>query len=276
MRTFMFPGQGSQIKGMGSDLFAKFPEEVKIAQEILGYSIEELCVNDPKQQLGNTAYTQPALFVVEALAFKAKSANESKPEYYIGHSLGEYAALYAAGAFDFTTGLKLVQKRGALMAQATGGGMLAVVSLPTERIKTLLQSHELNTIDFANYNSSKQMVLSGPAADIMKANEILSKEALMCVPLKVSGAFHSRYMEPAAKEFEQFLNQFEMSPLNSQVIANVTAQPYTDSTIKENLVQQISNPVRWAEIISYIKNKGESEFIEVGPGNVLTRLMAQN
>jgi malonyl CoA-acyl carrier protein transacylase len=272
----MFPGQGSQIKGMGSDIFAQFPQELRIAQEILGYSIEELCINDANQQLGNTAYTQPALFVVEALAFKAKSTNGNKPEYLIGHSLGEYAALFAAGAFDFSTGLKLVQKRGELMAKASGGGMLAVVNLPTERIKSLLQLNELNTIDFANYNSMKQTVLSGPAADILSAKEILAKEALMCVPLKVSGAFHSRYMEPAAKEFEQFLNQFTMTNLHCQVIANVTAQPYTDSTIKENLVQQISNPVRWAETISYIKNLGGTEFIEIGPGNVLTRLMAQN
>lgn len=276
MITFMFPGQGSQVKGMGADLFARFPEEIKVAQEVLGYSIEDLCVNDSKQQLGNTAYTQPALFVVEALSFKSKYTQENKPEYYIGHSLGEYAALYAAGAFDFATGLKLVQKRGELMAQASGGGMLAVVNLSVERIKALLQVNELNSIDFANYNSSKQVVLSGPAADISKANVVLSKEALMCVPLKVSGAFHSRYMGAAAQEFEQFLNQFELSSLHSKVIANVTAQPYTDANIKTNLVQQITSPVRWAEIISYIKNKNGAEFIEIGPGNVLTRLMAQN
>lgn len=276
MTTYMFPGQGSQIKGMGAELFAQFPVEVKMAQEILGYSIEDLCINDPKQQLGNTAYTQPALFVVEALSFKAKLEQGTKPEYCIGHSLGEYAALFAAGAFDFATGLKLVQKRGELMAQASAGGMLAVVNLSAERIRALLQSNELNTIDFANYNSSKQVVLSGPAGDISKANEILSKEAMMCVPLRVSGAFHSRYMEAAAKEFEKFINQFEMSHLHVQVIANVTAQPYTDTVIKENLVKQITSPVRWSESISYLKNKGESEFIEIGPGNVLTRLMAQN
>ena len=276
MITFMFPGQGSQVRGMGAELFSQFPEEVKLAQDILGYSIEELCLNDPKQQLGQTAYTQPALYVVEALAIKAKASEKVTPAYFIGHSLGEYAALFAAGAFDFATGLKLVQKRGALMDQTTGGGMLAVINLPLERIKNLLQVNELNSLDFANYNSSKQMVLSGPVADINKANEILSKEALMCVPLKVSSAFHSRYMESAAKEFEQFLNQFTFSNINAQVISNVTVQPYTNETIKDNLVRQISNPVRWSETISYIKNKGGTEFIEIGPGNVLTRLMMQN
>lgn len=274
MTTYMFPGQGSQVKGMGADLFAQFPEETKQAQEVLGYSIEELCVSDPKQLLGNTAYTQPALYVVGALAFKARQG--AAPNYCIGHSLGEYVALYAAGAFDFATGLKLVQKRGELMATASSGGMLAVISLPIERIKSLLDENGLNGIDFANLNSSKQVVLSGPVDDIAKANPILAKEAMMCVPLRVSGAFHSRYMAPAAKEFERFIAQFTFTPLQIQVIANATAQAYTDALVKENLVKQITSSVRWAETIAYLKAQGESEFIEVGPGNVLTRLMTQN
>lgn len=122
MTIYMFPGQGSQIKGMGIELFSRFPEEIKQADEILGYSIKELCLDDPKQQLSNTEYTQPALYVIETLSFLARAAEEPPPQYLIGHSLGEYAALFAAGAFDFVTGLKLVQKRGELMAQASGGG----------------------------------------------------------------------------------------------------------------------------------------------------------
>lgn len=275
MTTYMFPGQGSQIKGMGADLFSQFPVEVSRANEILGYSIEDLCVNDPKQQLMQTQYTQPALFVIEALSFLAKRA-ELRPDYYIGHSLGEYAALFAAGCFDFSTGLKLVQKRGELMAQASGGGMLAVVNLTIDRIKELLQTKGIDSIDFANYNSSQQVVLSGPAEDISKAHEALSKEALICVPLKVTGAFHSRYMQPAADAFEQFLNQFEFASPQIEVIANATVQPYTVQTIKTFLVKQISSAVRWSEIISYLKSNGQLEFIEIGPGNVLTRLMAQN
>lgn len=276
MATYMFPGQGSQLKGMGAELFNQFPEQVKLANEILGYSIEELCVTDPKQQLGNTEYTQPALYVVETLSFLVRYRDGVKPNYCIGHSLGEYAALFAAGAFDFATGLKLVKKRGELMAKASGGGMLAVVGLTTDQIKSLLQLNELNSIDFANYNSSKQIVLSGSTADIGKANEVLSKEAMMCIPLKVSGAFHSRYMQPAANEFEQFIAPFLFSSLHIQVISNVTAQPYTDKNVKENLVKQITSSVRWVEIISYLKNTGETQFVEIGPGTVLTRLMAQN
>ncbi|STY29551.1 malonyl CoA-ACP transacylase [Legionella wadsworthii] len=275
MTTYMFPGQGSQAKGMGIELFSHFPDQIKRADEILGYSIKELCLEDPSQLLNNTEYTQPALYIIEALSFLARAAEEPLPQYLIGHSLGEYAALFSAGVFDFETGLKLVQKRGELMAQASGGGMLAVINLPEERIKFLLNHNNLDSVDFANFNSPKQIVLSGLAEDIAKANEILAQEALMCVPLKVSGAFHSRYMQSAADEFAKFITPFEFSPFKLCVLANVTGEPYAANSVKENLVKQITHPVRWTESIRYLKNKGENVFIEVGPGNVLSRLINQ-
>ncbi|MBI2786412.1 MAG: acyltransferase domain-containing protein, partial [Legionella longbeachae] len=213
MTIYMFPGQGSQMKGMGIELFSHFPDKIKQADDILGYSIKELCLDDPKQQLSHTEYTQPALYVIEALSYLARVEEEARPKYLIGHSLGEYAALFAAGVFDFVTGLKLVQKRGELMAKTNGGGMLAVINLSEERIKFLLQANGLDTIDFANFNSPKQIVLSGPAADITKTHELLATEALMCVPLKVSGAFHSRYMQSAANEFKEFIDTVELSAL---------------------------------------------------------------
>jgi malonyl CoA-acyl carrier protein transacylase len=271
----MFPGQGSQAKGMGAELFAQFPQQVQQIDELLGYSIAHLCLHDPHQLLGNTQYTQPALYVVEALSFLEKAPNTPPPDYCIGHSLGEYSALFAASAFDLLTGLKLVKKRGELMAKATGGGMLAVINLSEAHIKSLLQTHNLNTIDFANFNSNKQIVLSGPEAEISKANEILSQEAMMCIPLKVSGAFHSRYMHDAAEEFAQYLTEIEVHPLQIPVIANVNNELYTTDTIKTNLVKQITHPVHWSKIIRSLKDKGETNFVEVGPGNVLTRLVPQ-
>lgn len=276
MAVYMFPGQGSQAKGMGIDVFRKFPEHVQNANQILGYSIEDLCLNDAEQHLANTKYTQPALYIVEVLSFLAKRDSLSNPEYCIGHSLGEYVALFAAGAFDFATGLQMVKKRGELMSQAQDGAMLAVINLAPERIKELLETNGLHAIDFANYNSNKQIVISGRPQDITAAHTVLSKEAMMCMPLKVSGAFHSRYMEDAANEFAQFLEPLQLSPLKLKVIANVTAAPYSDNEIKELLVKQITHPVKWIEIIRYLKQQGQSEFVEIGPGNVLTRLLAQN
>lgn len=275
MTTFMFPGQGSQSKGMGKELFRKFPKEILQADDILGYSIQELCISDPYQRLANTQYTQPALYVVEVLSFIDRIKDSPLPDYCIGHSLGEYSALFAAGAFDFETGLKLVKKRGELMAKITGGAMLAVINLPIERINILLKMHNLETIDGANLNSPKQTVLSGSATDIAQASKILSTEASKCIILPVSGAFHSRYMQDAAIEFSHFIKTFTMNALRTRVIANVNVQPYTNETIKSNLVHQITSPVKWAESIYYLRQCGETQFIEIGPGNVLTRLLTQ-
>ncbi|MBA2711393.1 MAG: ACP S-malonyltransferase [Tatlockia sp.] len=275
MTTLMFPGQGSQYKGMGLEIFTESPDELRVADEILGYSLEELCIHDPNQQLNNTEYTQPALFAIESLEFTLKYSGK-KPDYCIGHSLGEFSALYAAGAFDFATGLKLVKKRGELMANATGGGMLAVIDLSFESIISELAENNIDTIDFANFNSSKQIILSGPAEDIKKANLILSKKTRKCIPLAVSGAFHSRYMAKAAASFEDYLKNLTFTKLHTTVLANATAEPYTEQTLKTLLVKQITSPVRWDVIIKTIKNKAGNEFIEVGPGKVLTRLLLQS
>lgn len=274
MATFMFPGQGAQRKGIGEQLFDKFPQQVQQANDILGYSIQELCLFDTQGQLNNTQYTQPALYVVEALSYLERINSSSPPTYCIGHSLGEYSALFAAGAFDFETGLRLIKKRGELMAKCTDGGMLAVVDLPIERLLALLKLYHLDTIDCANLNSPKQTVLSGPSDDIAKAKEILSTEAQMCIILPVSGAFHSRLMQGAAQEFSQFIEQFAFSSPHITVIANATAQPYNAENIKDNLTKQIDHTVRWTETINYLHQQGETEFIEIGPGNVLTRLLA--
>lgn len=276
MTVYMFPGQGAQCKGMGADFFSKYAKETSIANEILGYDVADLCNNDPENKLSNTQYTQPALFIVEALTFLEKQHSYEKPDYCIGHSLGEYSALFASGALSFDTGLQLVKKRGELMAQASGGSMLAVINLSSDRIEQILNGNNINTIDIANHNSPKQIVISGPQGDIQRANQLLSDEAMMCVPLNVSGAFHSRYMQDAANQFKQFINQFSFNSFNTKVIANSNVECYIQNSIIDNLVNQVTTPVRWCETISYLKGQGESEFIEIGPGNVLTRLMAQN
>ena len=150
MTCYMFPGQGSQKVGMGEDLFDKFPNHTNSASEILGYDIKKLCLEDPNEQLNLTQYTQPALYTVNVLSFL--NLEDQKPKVVLGHSLGEYSALCAAEVFDFETGLKLVQKRGALMSQATGGAMAAIVGISIEKINEILQENKLDQIDIANLN----------------------------------------------------------------------------------------------------------------------------
>jgi len=262
---------------MGQDLFTQFPEETKVASDLLGYAVDELCLADPHQRLNQTEYTQPALYVVNALTFWWRSKESgTKPDMVAGHSLGEYNALLAAGAFDFVTGLKLVQRRGSVMAQASGGGMLAVIGLGEDRIRDSLIGAGIDAVDMANFNSPKQIVISGPNEQLQAARSALENAgASLVVPLKVSAAFHSRHMQPAKAEFEQFLQEFQFSPPEVPVIANVDARPYAVDRIKENLCDQITHPVRWTETMVYVLRQPEPRIEEIGPGTVLTGLLRQ-
>src|SRR5690349_10358799 len=167
MVALMFPGQGSQSKGMGQPLFARFPELTQEASDILGESIPELCLHDPDGHLDDTRYTQVALFVVEALAFLARREdNKPEPTHLLGHSLGEYGALFAGDAFDFETGVTLVIRRGALMADMKDGAMAAVVGLDADRIAEALAKGGLHGVDLANYNAPSQIVISGVREEV--------------------------------------------------------------------------------------------------------------
>ncbi len=275
MLAYVFPGQGSQQKGMCSSLFDEFSDLISKADEILGYSIKELCMEDPENKLNQTQYTQPALYIVNALSYLKKIKDTGlKPDFVAGHSLGEYNALFAAGAFDFLTGLTIVKKRAELMSQATGGGMAAVVGLDYEKIKEVLENNNLQSIDVANFNTPTQIVISGLKEDVEKAKPFFEAAgARNYVVLKVSGAFHSRYMVEASKKFEEFLEDFEFSDLSIPVISNVYARPYKSSRIKSNLVEQIRNSVKWTDIIRYFMGKGVNHIEQVGPGTVLTGMV---
>ncbi len=275
MSVYMFPGQGSQVKGMGAELFEQFPELTATASDILGYSIQDLCLKDSHKQLNNTRYTQPALFVVNALSYRQRYHDTSpQADYLVGHSLGEYNALEASGAIRFEDGLKLVKKRGELMSEAPAGAMAAVIGPSETDVKQILQTNGLTSIDIANLNSPTQTILSGLKEDIIRAASFFETNGTRYTPLNTSGAFHSRYLEAARKEFEAYLKEFTFSPLSIPVIANIDACPYQAERIAAYLADQITHPVQWTKSIQYLLSAGEAHFEEPGVGNVLTKLLA--
>ncbi|WP_052429549.1 ACP S-malonyltransferase [Paenibacillus borealis] len=278
MKAYLFPGQGAQFIGMGGTLFKEFPEYTAIADRVLGYSIEELCLKNSSKLLDNTAYTQPALYVVNVLSYLKELQNSGEaPDFVAGHSLGEYSALYAAGVFDFETGLKIVQKRGALMSTATGGGMAAVIGLTEEAILRILADHRLDKLDVANLNTPTQIALSGLMEDVQAAKEIFEQNgASAYVILNVSGAFHSRYMRSSAMQFQEFLSQFQFAPPSIPVIANLTARPYSIGEAVHYMTEQMVSSVKWAESVRYLMGRHpEMELTQIGPGHVIAGLISK-
>lgn len=270
-KAILFPGQGAQYRGMGKNLFPKYRQQTQMASDILGYDIEELCVKDPNKQLRQTQFTQPTLFVVNHFLHLEQKGGV---DFFIGHSLGEYNALLAAGAFDFETGLRLVQKRGALMAAASGGGMAAVIGLKEAALREKLNAGNYQDIDIANYNTPTQIVLSAQKAAIDRVIKDFSEQQIRIVPLNVSAPFHSRYMQSAATQFADFLKDFTFYPLKTPVIANVTAQPYEDDKIAAMLSRQIASSVKWTDSIRYLMGQEVEDYQELGRG-ILSRMVAE-
>lgn len=275
MTTLLFPGQGSQAPGMGEELFEKFPQYVDEADEILGYSMRDLCAGED-DRLNQTCYTQPALYVVSSLAYLAwREETGQDADFAAGHSVGEYAALFSAGYLQFADGLRMVQKRGELMHQQSGGGMAAVLGMNRDSVIRVLNEHaELSGIDMANINAPEQIVISGKIDDIRAAQAAFETAgARRYVILNVSGAFHSRYMLEPGEEFRKFINEFEFTAPRFPVISNLTANPYHVSEAVDILVKQIYSPVQWVDSILYLLSQGEMEFVELGSGKVLTGLL---
>ena len=276
--AILFPGQGSQSVGMGGDVAASFAGADAIwqtANDVLDYDLKSLCFDGPDDELKNTLHAQPALLTVGILHFEAHKS-EFDAAMTAGHSLGEYAALVAAGALEFEAALRLVKRRAELMAQAPAGAMAALIGLADEKLEGVLKSAGAGgEIVAANYNSPGQVVVSGaPAAIDLAMAEAKNQGAKMAVKLPVSGAFHSPLMREAGAEMSELINAAPFVTARIPVFQNTTASGATAAaTLKAALKGQMTGPVRWSETIAHMIENGADEFIELGPGKVLTGLV---
>ena len=285
MKTaLLFSGQGSQYVGMLKDVYEAFPQAKHLilrADSVLGYELSSICFDGPIEKLKETRFTQPAIFLHSAVNFELIK-NKIEFNATAGHSVGEYAALYAAGVLSFDDAIKLVSLRGNLMFKAgelMPGTMFAVINLSDEKVenlcKELTENGDGNVIVPANYNSPGQIVISG-SAEYLRQNAPKFKEAgaRMVMELQVSGAFHSPLLKPAKEELEIAINNINFNNPKVPVYANVYAKPLTDSNeIKEALIEQLMSPVKWTQSLLAMKEDGITNFIEIGPGQVLQGLV---
>lgn len=278
--AFLYPGQGSQSVGMGKDLTMQFDcarKRFAEADAVLGRSISTIIIEGPLEELTKTQNTQPALFIVEAAITDVLREKGIVPSYTAGHSLGEYSALYAAGVIAFEDGVRLVAKRGELMAQAgknAPGTMAAVIGIEKGKIAEVLKKIASGIVVTANENEPNQTVISGEVRAVQEAGErLMEAGARKVIPLTVSGAFHSPLMKSAADSIAEVLETVSFKTPVCPVIANVTAKPETDpSYMKQLLIQQLTAPVRWVDSMKTLAGFNPLQCIEAGPGSVLRGL----
>ncbi len=268
--AWIFPGQGSQSLGMGMDLLNLPSAKEKFAQaeSILGWSVVEICQTN-EEKLSRTLYTQPCLYVVESILADILQEKYS-PDLVAGHSLGEYIALYVAGVFEWSDGLRLVKHRAELMDSAAGGMMAALINFDREKLEKVID--ENFDVVLANDNSPTQVVISGtPEAVQAVMSQVKAKRA---IALNVSGAFHSPLMAEVAAEFQHMLDSVNFQQAKMPVLSNVDPVPSTDADVlKQRLKQQMTGGVRWREIALALPGNGIERVVEIGPGNVLTGLI---
>jgi [acyl-carrier-protein] S-malonyltransferase len=284
--AWLFPGQGSQTLGMGRDLaesYSSARDTFAEADDILGFSLSKLCFEGPEESLNDTINTQPAIFVASLAALRTLQSEgwSVSPSFTAGHSLGEYTALVAAGAFSFSDGLRLVRERGRLMKEAgqrSPGGMAALLKLEDETVMDICRRASQQTgqvVQVANYNSPGQVVISGDNAALEAAMEMAQAAgARRVVRLAVSIAAHSPLMAVIAEEFRQAVDATAIQPPGVPVIANISARSLeTAHDIRQEMLAQLTSSVRWVESIQHMIDHGVTHFIEIGPKDVLTGLV---
>ncbi len=283
MKALLFPGQGSQLVGMGSDFYKKYDMVKKIFDEAdnsLNFKLSKIILEGPKDKLQLTQITQPAIFTVSYAIFSVlkKEFNIDTFKYFAGHSLGEYTALSCSDSLSLKESLYLLNERGKAMQEAVPvgeGSMLAVLGSDISSINILISENIKSGIcEIANDNSDGQIILSGEKKTISNFQKILKDKKIKSIPLPVSAPFHCSLMKKAADSLKPKIYNTNFKKPRIEVISNVTAKPESDpNKIKELLVSQIYSKVRWREIILFMKEKGVLEFVEVGPGKVLSGLL---
>ena len=285
MFSVIFPGQGSQMVGMGKEFYDKFDlvkNLFKEADDTLNFSISKLIFEGPKEELDLTINTQPAIFLISYSIYnvinKEFNIDLSKAKYFAGHSLGEYSALSCAGYLNFSETIKILRIRGDAMQNSVPkgqGGMVAVLGSTVEIIEKILKDNEQNLIaQIANDNSEGQIVLSGKTDDLDKLILILKENSIKNIKLPVSAPFHSNLMNKATNIMNDELNKLNFNEGENKLISNVTANEISNTTeLKELLVKQIENRVRWRESVINMINSDVNHFIEIGPGKVLSGLV---
>ena len=285
MSALLFPGQGSQAVGMGSEFYNNFTIVKKIFQEAddkLGFSISKLILEGPTDELQLTKNTQPAILTVSYSIFKVLK-NEFDFDfinfnYFAGHSLGEYSALVCSEALDFTDALYLLHERGLAMQEAVPvglGGMIAVLGLKTNEIEELLKKNNSKGIcEIANDNADGQVILSGDKESVSKFQRILKEKKIKTIPLKVSAPFHCSLMKPASEKMREKITNTKFKKPLFKIVNNVTAKPEDDENIiKKLLIDQIFSTVKWRDSIIYMSSEGVTNYIEIGPGKVLSGMV---
>lgn len=283
--AFVFPGQGSQEVGMGKDLIKNYKEanelfdEANIALKDEGIDLRKLCLQGPEEELIKTINAQPAMLTISIILHKLLQKNNINPDIVAGHSLGEYSALVAASSIEFKEAVRLVRKRGQYMQNSTPfgtGSMAAIISLKKDKIEELIKKvSKFGIIEIANYNSPYQIVVSGKS-EVIEKLLILGEEEeeVNIVPLKVSAPFHSSLMRKAKEKLARYIENLNIQDPQIPVICNVTADYVkTKEEIKDALIEQMTHPIKWVEIIKRMNSERIDYFIEVGPGNVLKKLI---
>lgn len=277
--AFLFPGQGAQSVGMGKDLYENFAAAKSVydtADSTLGKSISTICFEGPEEDLKQTVNTQPSIVTTSIAALEAlESELNITPDFVAGHSLGEYCAMYTAGVMSLETTLKAIQKRADLMGATKGGSMAAVLNATDEQLKAgLEEGSKVGYVDVANYNSPVQVVITGDSDAVKAASDyLLANGVRRVVPLAVSGAFHSKYMENAGNEFASFVSELELNDAKMPVITNVdAAETLKADDFKSKMPKQISSSVHWTQTIQKMVEEGVDTFVEIGPGKVLAGL----